>query len=34
MPGVGKGRDADFGLYQDGSETDKRGDAERDRGPR
>ncbi len=27
MPGVGKGRDVDLGLYQDGSGTNKRGEA-------
>ncbi len=32
MPGVGKGKDANLGLYQDGSETNKRGEAERDCG--
>ncbi len=32
--GVGKGKDADLGLCQDGSRTNKRGEAERDRGPR
>ncbi len=34
MPGVGKGKDADLGLRQDGSRTNKRGEAERDRDPR
>ncbi len=34
MPGVGKGKDADLGLCQDGSGTNKRREAERDRGPR
>ncbi len=34
MPGVGKGKDADLGFYQDGSRTNKRGEAERDRRPR
>ncbi len=34
MPGVGKGKDADLGLYQDGSGTNKSGEAERDYGPR
>ncbi len=33
MPGAGKGKDADLGLYQDGSGTNKRGEAERDYGP-
>ncbi len=32
-PGVGKDKDADLGLCQDGSGTNKRGEAERDRGP-
>ncbi len=34
IPGVGKGKDADLGLYQDRSETNNRGDAEWDYGPR
>ncbi len=34
MPGVGKGKDADLGLCQDRSGINKRGEAERDRGPR
>ncbi len=34
MPGVGKGKDADLELCQDGSRTNKRGEAEQDRGPR
>ncbi len=34
MPGVGKGKDADFGFCQDGSRTNKIGEAEWDRGPR
>ncbi len=29
----GKGKDADLGFCQDGSRTNKRGEAERDRGP-
>ncbi len=33
MPGVGKGKDADLWFCQDGSRTNKRGEAERDRGP-
>ncbi len=33
LPGTGKGKDADHGLYQDGSETNKRGESERDYGP-
>ncbi len=33
MPGVGKGKDADEGFCQDGSRTNKRGEAERNRGP-
>ncbi len=33
MPGVGKGKDADPGLRQDGSRTNKRGEAEWDRDP-
>ncbi len=33
MPGVGKGKDADLGLCQDGSRTNKRDEVERDRGP-
>ncbi len=33
MPGVGKGEDADLGFYQDGSRTNKRGEAERNHGP-
>ncbi len=33
MPGVGKGKDADLGLYQDEFGTNKRGEAERDYGP-
>ncbi len=33
MPGAEKGKDADLGLYQDGSGTNKRGEAERDYGP-
>ncbi len=32
MPGVGKGKDADLGLYQDGSGTNKEGEAERNCG--
>ncbi len=32
-PALEKGKDADLGLYQDGSETNKRGEAERDYGP-
>ncbi len=32
MPGVGKSKDADLGLCQDGSGTNKRGEAEWDRG--
>ncbi len=34
MPGVGTGKDADLGLCQDGTGTNKRGEAERDRDPR
>ncbi len=34
MLNVGKGEDADLGLCQDGSGTNKRDDAERDRGSR
>ncbi len=34
MPGVGKGKDADDGLCQDGYGTNKRDKAERSRGPR
>ncbi len=34
MPGAGKGKDADLGLYQDESGTNKRGRAERYYGPR
>ncbi len=34
MPRVGKGKDADLGLYQDGSGTYKRGEPEWDCGPR
>ncbi len=34
MSGVGKGTDTDLGLCQDGSRTNKRGEAERDRVPR
>ncbi len=34
MPGVGKGKDADFGLCEDGCGTNKRGEAERDHGLR
>ncbi len=34
MPGVGKGKDADLGLGQDGSGTNERGEAERSRDPR
>ncbi len=34
MPGVGKGKDADFVLCQDVSGTSKRGEAGRDRGRR
>ncbi len=34
MHGVGKGKDADLGLPQDESRTNKRGEDERDRGPR
>ncbi len=34
MPGVGKDKDADLGLCQDGSGTNTRGKAEQDRGPR
>ncbi len=34
MPGVGEGKDADLGLCQDGSRTNKRGEAELDCGPR
>ncbi len=33
MPGIEKGKDADLGLYQDGSGTDKIGEAERNSGP-
>ncbi len=33
MPGVGKSKDADLGLCQDESGTNKRGEAEQDRGP-
>ncbi len=33
MLGVGKGKDADLGLCQDGFRTNKKGEAERDRGP-
>ncbi len=33
MPRVGKGEDADLGFCQDGSRTNKRGEAERDRCP-
>ncbi len=33
MPGVGKGKDADLGLCQDGSGKNKRGKAAKDRGP-
>ncbi len=33
MPGVGKSKNADLGLCQDGSETNKRGETERDRDP-
>ncbi len=32
MPSVGKGEDADLGLCQDGSRTNKRGETERDCG--
>ncbi len=34
MPGIGKGKDTDFGLCQDGFRTNKRGEAEWHRGPR
>ncbi len=34
IPGVRKVKDADLGLCHDGSRTNKRGEAERDRGPR
>ncbi len=34
MPSVEKGKDVDFRLCQDGSRTNKGGEAERDRGPR
>ncbi len=34
MPGVGEGKDTDLGFCQDGSRTNKRGEAERDRCPR
>ncbi len=34
MPGVGKGKNADLEFCQDGSRTNKRGEAEWDRGPR
>ncbi len=34
MPGVGKGKDADLELCQDGSGINKRGESERDRFPR
>ncbi len=34
MPGFGKGKNADLGFCQDGSRTNKRGEVERDRGPR
>ncbi len=33
MPSVRKGKDTDPGLCQDGPGTNKRGEAERDRGP-
>ncbi len=33
MPGVGKGEDANLGLCEDGSRTNKRGKAERGYGP-
>ncbi len=33
MPGIGKNKDADLGLCQDGSGINKRGEAERNRGP-
>ncbi len=34
MPGVGKGKDADLRLCQDGCGTNKRGETEQDCGPR
>ncbi len=34
MPGAGKGEDAELGFCQDGSRTNKRDEAERDRWPR
>ncbi len=34
MPGVGEDKDADVGLSQDGSGTNKRDEAEWDHGPR
>ncbi len=33
MSGIGKGKDTDLELCQDGSRTNKRGEAERNRGP-
>ncbi len=33
MPSVGKGKDADRGLCQNGSGTNKKGEAEQDHGP-
>ncbi len=33
MLGIGKGKDANLRLCQDGSGTNKRGEAERDRSP-
>ncbi len=34
MPGIGKGKDAELGLCQDGSGTNKMGEAKWDRGSR
>ncbi len=34
VPGIGKVKEADFGLCEDESRTNKRSEAERDRGPR
>ncbi len=34
MPGIGKGKDVDLGLCQDGYGTNKKGEAKRDHGPR
>ncbi len=34
MPSVGKGKDAELEFCQDGSRTNKRGEAERNRDPR